>query len=133
MMPTLAELAAALIAVFEGERLTPYRDSGGVWTDGIGNTHGVQPGVTITHTQAIEDFERNDHPLLALVTDKPIVAAAAYVSFGFNCGCHALENVLAGKDSILNPVHTTDRHGNVLAGLVARRRLESMLIEIGQA
>lgn len=131
MKPTPAEFAAALIACFEGERLRPYRDSGGVWTDGIGNTHGVTPGVTITHEQAVADFERNCHPLLALVEGKPLLAAGGYASFGFNCGLSALEAVLAGKDSVSNPKHTTDRKGNVLPGLVARRKFEAMLIALG--
>ncbi len=126
-MVTLSDFSTALISVFEGIQLKAYQDTGGVWTNGIGNTHGVVPGSTITMDQAAADFARNQAPLLAMVADLPVLKAAALVSFGFNCGQAALRRVLAGDDTIENPVHTTDRHGNVLPGLVARRRLESLL------
>lgn len=44
---------------FEGCKLTAYKDSGGVWTNGYGNTHGVIPGSTITQEQAIADLRAN--------------------------------------------------------------------------
>ena len=44
---------------FEGCELTAYQDSGGVWTNGYGNTHGVVPGSTITEQQAIADLQAN--------------------------------------------------------------------------
>ncbi len=125
---TLAELAAALIAVFEGCRLTSYQDSGGVWTIGIGHTKGVAAGQAITTEQAQEFFAEDQSPLLALVAGRPILEAAALVSFGFNVGQGALERVLAGQDTIGNPKHATDRHGNLLPGLAARRRLEETMI-----
>lgn len=127
-MQTLAQMVAALITVFEGERLTAYQDSGGVWTNGIGNTHNVVPGSVITHEQAVADFTRNQTSLLALLENRPVIEGAALASFGFNCGYGALKKVLAGQDTIDNPRHTTDRTGKVLAGLVARRRLELALI-----
>lgn len=40
--------------------LKPYRDSKGIWTDGLGNTHGVVPdGPPITLDKAKADFARN--------------------------------------------------------------------------
>ena len=130
MPVTLAQFAAALITVFEGERLTAYKDTGGVWTNGIGNTHNVAPGSTITHEQAVADFERNQAGLISLVDGKPICEAAALVSFGFNCGRWAMEEALKDLGEMARPVHTTDRHGHVLPGLVARRRLEILLTEV---
>jgi GH24 family phage-related lysozyme (muramidase) len=127
--PTLAELSSALIAVFEGpERLTSFQDSGGVWTIGRGHTAGVRQGVTITHDQSVALFAFDQMPLLDLVADKPLLAAAAYVSFGYNCGHGVLREVLRGIGSIEDPVHTTDRHGQVQPGLVSRRRLELLMI-----
>ena len=124
-----AELAAALIAVFEGERLEAYQDSGGVWTIGIGHTKGAHEGQMITHEMAVQLFAEDAAPLLKMVADRPVLEAAALVSFGFNCGAHNLALILAGQGLITDPVHTTDRHGNVLLrGLVARRRLEETLI-----
>ncbi len=129
-MPSHAEAAATLLAVFEGpERLVAYRDGGGVWTVGRGHTGSdVIEGTRITHAQAVAHFAEDQAPLLSLVTELPVLAAAAYVSFGYNCGQGKLAAVLAGKDAIGNPAHTTDRHGIVENGLVSRRALEMLLI-----
>lgn len=44
----------------EGFSLLPYQDTGNVWTDGWGNTHGVVPhGPLITPIKAQADFDRN--------------------------------------------------------------------------
>jgi lysozyme len=127
--PTLAELADALIAVFEGPpKLTAYQDSGGVWTIGRGHTRDVKPGMTITLDQSRAFFLEDQAPLLRMVADKPPLAGAAYVSFGYNCGGTALALVLTGMDTIGNPRHTTDRHGAIQPGLVSRRLLERLLI-----
>jgi|HubBroStandDraft_3_1064219.scaffolds.fasta_scaffold137474_2 lysozyme len=126
----VAILAAALIRVFEGVRLTAYQDTGGVWTIGFGHTGpDVKQGDTIFMDEAAALFETDAAPLFKLVANSPgvpLVAAAAYVSFGYNCGAHTLDLVLAGKATLTNFVH--DRHGNVLPGLVARRNLEAALI-----
>ena len=132
MKPTLAEVTASLIVTFEGEKLTAYQDSGGVWTIGIGHTKDVQPGQRITHEQAVQFFIADCAPLLALVAGFPTLQGAALASFGFNCGIARLRDVLAGHDSIDLPRHTQDRHGTVLPGLVARRRLEKMLIDLAR-
>ena len=44
---------------FEGCKLMPYKDGGGVLSDGYGNTHGVMAGVAITQEQADIDLLRN--------------------------------------------------------------------------
>lgn len=132
-MVTTAQLAAALLAVLEGLRLTAYKDAGGVLTIGIGHTGpDVSPGMTITAAKAVELFQQDQGHLLGMVTDKPILEAAALVSFGFNCGAGALSSVLTGRSSIDDPKWTHDRKGNVLPGLVARRQLESMLIQVSR-
>jgi len=124
---TTEELAGALIASFEGEKHIAYRDSGDVWTIGFGHTKDVHQNLTCNHAQAVEWLREDAAGLFALVKDLPTAHAAALVSFGYNCGRSRLESVLAGHDTIGNPVHTTDRHGNVQPGLVARRRLEEAL------
>lgn len=130
MKPTAVQLATALLAVFEGpERLTAFRDGGGVLTIGRGHTGpDVTPGLTITHDQSAALFCRDEAGLLQLVAGMPPLAAAAYISFGYNCGHGALHAVLTGADRQSNPLHTTDRHGVVEPGLVARRALEALLI-----
>ena len=129
-MPTTAEVAAKLLAVFEGPvKLKSYRDSGGVWTIGRGHTEGVGPGMTISREQSDALFAKDQAPLLTMVEGLPPVRAAAYVSFGFNCGAGALHAVLNGLDTMSNPKHTTDRRGVVLEDLVSRRALEIALVE----
>jgi lysozyme len=122
----VATLAAALIASWEGLRLVAFQDPGGVWTIGLGHTAGVKEGDTCTPEQAAAWYAVDAAPLLALVTNEPLVAAAAYVSFGYNCGRGALELVLAGKAELTHFVH--DRHGNELQDLVRRRAAEAALI-----
>ena len=133
-MPLLEELAMALISVFEGCKLTAYKDSGGVWTIGIGHTGpDVYEGLIIDKDKAevllIKDQENALRQINSSQYNFSNIAKAAYVSFGYNCGFSALMRVLSGHDSILNPVHCTDRHGNVLPGLQARRRLEYLLTQ----
>lgn len=127
---TTAQLAAKLIAVFEGCRLQAYYDTGGVLTIGFGHTAGVQISQQITMDQAIALLEQDQKPLLDLVADKPILEAAALVSFGYNCGIGNLKKVLDGSGDILS--HTKDRRGNILPGLVSRRNLEAALIEVSR-
>ena len=133
-MTTLIELATDLIAVFEGCKLTAYKDSGGVWTIGIGHTGpDVVEGLTITPIQAQALFLKDQaHLINATIpyTSFPTSKSAALISFGYNCGLSKMLAVIAGTDSILNPVHQTDRHGNVLPGLVSRRNLENSLYNL---
>lgn len=123
----VAELLAALLHVFEGCRLEAYQDSGGVWTIGFGHTAGVKQGDTCTPEQAAQWLPEDSAPLLQLVKDEPMIAAAAWASFGYNRGYHSLQLALAGKLDMRTIVH--DRFGHVLPGLVARRGLEWALIE----
>lgn len=128
--PTAVELATALLDVFEGPvTLEAKCDHGGVWYIGRGHTAGVKAGMTCTAEQAAKWFLEDQTPLFALVRDRHPLAQAAYVSFGYNVGEGALKKVLAGLDSIMNPIHQTDRRGVRLAGLTSRRALEDLLTE----
>ena len=132
---TLPELAAQLIRSFEGCRLVAYRDSVGVWTIGFGHTLGVAAGQTITMEQAEAFLAQDMASLLAMVKDKPLVEAAALVSFGYNCGAASLANVLAGKSALTEFVHAKDRATGamvVLSGLEMRRGVEDALIRASQ-
>lgn len=124
---TRQELAAALIASWEGLRLSAYQDQAGVWTVGFGHTGpGVYSGLSISPLQAANALAQDAAPLFALVKDEPLIAAAAYVSFGYNAGYTSLQHVLAGKAKISEFVHI---HGNVNDGLVRRRAAEQALID----
>lgn len=131
MTVTLADLSSALLMVLEGCRLTAYKDTGGRLTIGIGHTVGVTPGMTITPEQAQEFFAQDQAPLLALLGDQPLLAGAAYCSFGFNCGEPALKRVLSGQGNLTDFVH--DAAGNIEPGLVTRRNLEATLIAISKS
>lgn len=125
--PTVHQLAAALIHSFEGCKLNAYQDSGGVWTIGFGHTGpDVHPGLVWTQQQADDALALDSGPLFSMVADKPMIAAAALVSFGYNCGQGALHRVLSGGSCITDFVH--DAKGNVSPGLVARRTLENALV-----
>lgn len=127
--PTVEEVAAALIRVFEGLRFTAYRDSGGVWTIGYGHTGPeVKEGLVITQAQAQAYLQADSSEIFKAVKSYNTLAAAALVSFGYNCGLGALERVLAGHAHITDFIH--DKHGNELAGLVSRRALEEILIAL---
>jgi lysozyme len=122
----VATLAAKLIRVFEGVRLVAYQDAGMVWTIGFGHTAGVTPQQICTIEQAEAWLAEDCSNLIALVHDKPLIAAAAYVSFGYNVGRHPLELVLAGTAKLESFCHV---HGQVVQGLVSRRALEQALID----
>lgn len=57
----LSPQGLALLSEREGGFvLKPYQDTKGIWTDGLGNTHGVIPnGPPISREKAEADFRRN--------------------------------------------------------------------------
>ncbi|MCS3423883.1 lysozyme [Rahnella sp. BIGb0603] len=94
--PTLKTSAAglALIADFEGCRLSAYQCSAGVWTNGIGHTAGVKPQTHISERQAavnlVEDVMRVEKGIarcMAITMPQPVYDAV--VSFAFNVGVTA--------------------------------------------
>lgn len=126
----------------EGCRLTAYIDSGGVWTNGTGNTHGVVPGSTITQQQADEDLTRNIQTAVDAVNDAVTVELTQHqfdslVDFTFNCGVHAFTtSTLLRKlntGDYVGAVDEMDRwnkdNGKVVPGLVNRRNAEQELFD----
>ncbi|MFD3223432.1 lysozyme [Rahnella aceris] len=94
--PTLKTSAAglALIADFEGCRLSAYQCSAGVWTNGIGHTAGVTPQTQISERQAavnlVEDVMRVEQGIarcMPVAMPQPVYDAV--VSFAFNVGVTA--------------------------------------------
>ncbi len=77
-------------------RLMPYRDGGGVWTNGWGNTHNVRPGFAITQEKADADLLANVQDAVDAVNDAVDVPVTqnqfdALVDFTFNCGVRAFK------------------------------------------
>ena len=87
-----SDLGRSLILEREGCVLKPYRDSVGVWTDGVGNTVGVVPGgPPITQEKADADLKKNLERFEGAVNDGVTVDINqnqfdAMVSFSFNVG-----------------------------------------------
>lgn len=124
---TLPELSSALIRVFEGCRLTAFQDTGGIWSIGFSHTGpDVILGLTITMEQAEMLLQEDQKNLFAMVAGKPLLEAAALVSFGYNCGAGALTKVINGTSQLTD--YVKDRRGNTLPGLESRRNLEQALI-----
>ena len=76
----------------EGFRSEAYQDSGGVWTNGYGNTVGVTADTAdITEDQAADDLQRNVATAEEIVDDNVMMTLTqnefdALVSFVFNVG-----------------------------------------------
>ena len=128
----------ALTEKSEGCSLTAYQDSGGVWTNGYGNTHGVVPGSTITQQQAAANLSDNIQNSVNDVNQLVTVQLTqeefdALVDFDFNLGrgnlatSTLLSRLNAGEFAeAAAQVDRWDRcDGTVLAGLLRRRQAET--------
>lgn len=128
----------ALTEQFEGCDLTAYQDSGGVWTNGYGNTHGVVPASTITRQQAIADLHANIQNSVNDVNELVTVQLTqgefdALVDFDFNLGRGNLATStllkLLNAGDFAGAAGQFDRwdrcDGKVLAGLLRRRQAET--------
>ncbi|HGE8503685.1 lysozyme [Serratia ureilytica] len=86
-----------LIGNAEGCRRDPYKCPADVWTDGIGNTHGVKPGSRKTDQQIAADWQKNILDAEQCVNryaagDKLSLGAFdAAVSITFNVGCATMQ------------------------------------------
>lgn len=124
----------------ENDRLTAYRDGGGVLTNGVGNTHGVIEGSTITYEQSIADLQANmattAKTVNALLT-RPALQTQfdAFVSLGFNIGIGAISHascIAAFNDGLMDVVPYKMQLWNKVAGVYSRgldkrRRAEAIL------
>jgi lysozyme len=88
----ISDQGLRLLVEREGCVLEPYRDSVGVWTDGVGNTVGVIPnGPPITQEKADADLRYNLNRFEKAINDSVTVGLEqhqydALVSFAFNVG-----------------------------------------------
>ena len=86
----LSAAGLLLIAMHEGFSPTPYKDTGGVVTNGFGNAT-ISPNRNVTVTQALEDLKVNASRAGQAVLDcvhTPMTQGQydAYVSFAYNVG-----------------------------------------------
>ena len=128
----------SLTEQFEGSKLTAYRDAGGVWTNGYGNTHGVVPGSTITQDQAVADLKNNIQTSVNDINRLVTVQLNqdefdALVDFDFNLGSRQLATStllsLLNTGNFAGAAAEFDKWdhcgGAVLAGLLRRRQAET--------
>jgi lysozyme len=125
---------------FEKCRLVPYRDGGGVWTNGWGNTHHVLPDVVITQERADADLLANVQDAVAAVNDYTTVPLTqgqfdALVDFTFNVGVTAFKTSTLLKKLNMGDYKGAhdefDRwnldNGKIINGLIRRRDEEQGL------
>lgn len=137
----VSELGIALIKHFEGFRSEPYLCAGGYRTIGYG--HVIRPGealqsVTEAEAEALlfRDLTLSERAILRLIT-VPLTSHQfdALASFTFNLGSGALQsstlrqkvNRQEHEDAAQEFHRWVYAGGRKLAGLVRRRRLESLL------
>lgn len=122
-----------LLGEREGCVLTPYQDTVGVWTDGVGNTVGVVPGgAAITMEKAMADLRRNLGIAEAAIEQNVTVPLTqsqrdALASFIFNVGVSAFVH-----STMLRLLNAGDYAGaaaqfdrwNIPASIVSRRNGE---------
>ena len=131
-------LATAMLRRFEGLRLKPYRDPGGVWTLGYGHkmaeTDWNTTHTSITRIEA-EELLYHDIQLRVGYVDQRVkrelteAQRSALVVFVFNIGRTAFRNstllkcVNAGQDGLVprEMLRWVWDNGRVLPGLVTRR------------
>jgi len=138
---TWQSIATALIQSFEGCKLEPYQDVGGVWTCGWGSTGvDVVSGEPWTQDYADQRFQ-TDLERFGQAVDEIIHVTlndnrkAALVSFAYNLGDNALEHStlalrINGGDMIGAAEQFTawcHVNGAVVEGLLRRRIAEQSL------
>lgn len=129
----------ALVRNAEGVRLRSYQDSKGVWTIGIGHTHGVTAGMTCSAEQAEHWLELDMAEAACAVNllAMPCIQNQfdALVSFTFNEGVGHLEGSTLLKyhraKDFPDAAHQFSSwvycNHKVLPGLVKRRAAEAHL------
>jgi lysozyme len=139
--------AAKIIAKFEGLRLRAYKDSGGLWTIGYGNTINPETGLpikqgdVITKAKALEWLKittANVQGRVKALLKRPVTEnqLAALTSLAYNIGLGAF-----GRSTLLRKLNAGENSSNVAAeflrwnkvagkeipGLTNRRKLEAEL------
>lgn len=142
----LSAVGLLLIATHEGFSPTPYKDTGGVVTNGFGNAT-INPSKSVTVLEALEDLKLNTSNTGKAVTkcvrsDITQGQYDAYVSFAYNVGtnafCKSTMAKLANAGDKIGSCNQFDRwtfvagkdckiKANNCAGIVKRRKEEKNL------
>lgn len=144
----------ALTQEFEGCKLSAYQDTGGVWTIGYGSTlmpdgDRVKDGDAITQAQANGMLQRDVRRFSGYVDNLLNVSTLtqsqydALTDFCYNRGPGNMQKsrvfrlIKANPEDPMIPAafldkeNTVDRKGNILPGLIRRRRAEGKLYSTG--
>lgn len=133
------EAGLKLIKNYEGCRLEAYKCSAGVWTIGWGHTgkidnKAITLGMKITQKKADEilkaDLVKFENYVDALKRDFNENQFSALVSFCYNCGPKALQNLCKNRtnEQIAEALLKYNKaKGKVLTGLTKRRKAEREL------
>lgn len=139
----LAVSAAALVGIASNEGFVPtaYKDTGGVWTIGFGETKDVKPGETITPQRALIQLQNSIDVHAAGVSNCITVPLYqrefdAFVDLAYNVGVNAFcgspiakkanAGDYTGACKAIEGWYVYDRAGHKLPGLVRRRHEESL-------
>lgn len=109
-----------IIGDAEGCRRDPYICPSGIWTDGLGNTHNVKPGVRKTDEQIAKEWQANILIAENCVDthfrgkDMPRNSFSAMTSAAFNMGCYSLRTYYskARNTRVETSIHKYAQAGN---------------------
>lgn len=137
MSYSYSDAGLELTKQFEGCKFEAYQDAGGAWTIGYGHTNGVFAGATCTQWQADKFLQEDIQRVVDQINRDVTVELTqgefdALVDFGFNLGCHALENSTLWKLLMAGDHEGAARqfprwsycNGVEVAGLLRRRLAE---------
>lgn len=141
----MLDRAKALTRESEGFRDTAYKDAGGVWTIGYGQTGSfVKPGLTCTHEQAEKWLEENYDKIIQQIHSVVEVELSeqqlgALCDFVYNLGIGNLKSStllamlnMGDYDGACDQLSRWVYQNKVkYAGLVTRRRREQELWKTG--
>lgn len=140
----ISDKGIALIKKYEGCRLAAYKCPAGVWTIGYGHTGKVDgkaicSGMKITSAKAttllksdLAVFEKAVANCKYLTFKPNQNQFDALVSFAFNCGTGSLNTLVKNRSAKVvseKLLLYNKANGNVLAGLVNRRKAEKALFD----
>ena len=135
----MSDRGLAFLKQWEGCKLTAYKDSGGVWTIGVGHTRTARPGMTISQFEAdlllASDLE--DHNISPLLGDAETSQNQfdAMSSLAFNIGLDRFANSTVLRRHKLGHHHVAANafllwvyaDGRIVKGLENRRVAERKL------
>ena len=134
----LSPIGEAVLIAGEGRRLKAYKDSVGIWTDGIGHTSAagaplVTSGLTITSAQCDAIFERDVQTYVAAVRKGLKVAVSQNAFDALRSICYNIGPGAFAGSTFLKRINAGDTagayHATLMwkkpAAIIARRQAEA--------